>query len=158
MARCKNGVGDGARTHDRWNHNPELYQLSYAHHCPARYSTMFSNCPVGARCGSSLGCDGSSRTASIAGKPASTHPSPTRASSIQTGAPGRTRTCNPRLRRPMLCPVELRAPWSGWRDSNPRPTAPKAVALPGCATPRVANNATAQCYGLVTGMSTPQIP
>ena len=26
--------------------------------------------------------------------------------------------------------------WSGWRDLNPRPTAPKAVALPGCATPR----------------------
>ena len=27
----KYGVDDGARTHDRWNHNPELYQLSYAH-------------------------------------------------------------------------------------------------------------------------------
>ena len=26
------GVNDGARTHDRRNHNPELYQLSYAHH------------------------------------------------------------------------------------------------------------------------------
>ena len=25
-------MNDGARTHDRWNHNPELYQLSYAHH------------------------------------------------------------------------------------------------------------------------------
>jgi hypothetical protein len=51
----------------------------------------------------------------------------------------RTRTCNPRLRRPVLYPVELRAlhkNWSGWRDSNSRPTAPKAVALPGCATPR----------------------
>ena len=135
---------------------------------------------------------------------------------FQTGAPGRTRTCNPRLRRPVLYPVELRAQclqirrfasgendafandwsgwrdllrascpsplrgcsrlapafkfapgefvnphgfacppnhlqirrfasgesdafandWSGWRDLNPRPTAPKAVALPGCATPR----------------------
>ena len=29
----KFGVDDGARTHDRRNHNPELYQLSYAHHC-----------------------------------------------------------------------------------------------------------------------------
>ena len=29
----KNGVDDGVRTHDRRNHNPELYQLSYAHHC-----------------------------------------------------------------------------------------------------------------------------
>ena len=25
------GVEDGARTRDRWNHNPELYQLSYFH-------------------------------------------------------------------------------------------------------------------------------
>ncbi len=43
-----------------------------------------------------------------------------------------------RLRRPLLYPIELRAQsnWSGWRDSNSRPTAPKAVALPGCATPR----------------------
>ena len=24
---------DGDRTHDRWNHNPELYRLSYNHHC-----------------------------------------------------------------------------------------------------------------------------
>jgi hypothetical protein len=29
------------------------------------------------------------------------------------GAPGRTRTCNPRLRRPMLYPVELRAHYNG---------------------------------------------
>ena len=27
------GVADGIRTHDRWNHNPELYQLSYGHRC-----------------------------------------------------------------------------------------------------------------------------
>ncbi len=26
--------------------------------------------------------------------------------------------------------------WSGQRDSNPRPSAPKADALPGCAIPR----------------------
>ncbi len=26
------GVDDGTRTHDGWNHNPGLYQLSYAHH------------------------------------------------------------------------------------------------------------------------------
>ncbi len=26
------GVDDGARTHDHRNHNPGLYQLSYAHH------------------------------------------------------------------------------------------------------------------------------
>ena len=27
----KTGVGEGARTPDHWNHNPVLYQLSYAH-------------------------------------------------------------------------------------------------------------------------------
>ncbi len=32
-----------------------------------------------------------------------------RAGTRRIGAPGRTRTCNPRLRRPMLYPVELRA-------------------------------------------------
>ena len=30
------GVGDGARTHDRRNHNPELCQLSYTHHRTGR--------------------------------------------------------------------------------------------------------------------------
>src|SRR5574337_1858152 len=63
------------------------------------------------------------------------------------GLPDRDRTCNPRLRRPVLYPIELRADsdellplsgsaWSGWRDSNPRHLAPKASALPDCATPR----------------------
>jgi antitoxin component HigA of HigAB toxin-antitoxin module len=32
-----------------------------------------------------------------------------RAITVDNGAPGRTRTCNRRLRRPMLYPVELRA-------------------------------------------------
>ena len=56
---------------------------------------------------------------------------------------------HPRLRRPVLYPAELRAHkfqataprhrrpgWSGQRDSNPRPSAPKADALPDCAMPR----------------------
>ena len=30
--RVGNGVDDGTRTHDDRNHNPGLYQLSYAHH------------------------------------------------------------------------------------------------------------------------------
>jgi integrase-like protein len=38
-------------------------------------------------------------------------------------------------RRPGLGVRAGRA-WSGWRDSNPRPLAPKASALPSCATPR----------------------
>lgn len=31
MKRLEYGVIDGARTHDNWNHNPGLYQLSYDH-------------------------------------------------------------------------------------------------------------------------------
>ena len=57
----------------------------------------------------------------------------------QAGTPGRNRTCNLRLRRPLLYPVELQAHgqyWSGQLDSNQRPSAPKADALPGCAIPR----------------------
>src|SRR5947209_11880113 len=58
------------------------------------------------------------------------------ARSLSAGAPGRTRTCDPRLRRPSLYPAELRGPGSGRPDSNRGPQAPKACALPGCATPR----------------------
>ena len=32
LAEHENGVNDGTRTHDDWNHNPGLYQLSYIHH------------------------------------------------------------------------------------------------------------------------------
>jgi hypothetical protein len=45
----------------------------------------------------------------------------------------------PNRRRPTAVIRELLAPdltWSGWRDLNPRPLAPKASALPSCATPR----------------------
>ena len=37
----KFGVDDGARTHDRRNHNPELYQLSYAHHCYRLFAVLY---------------------------------------------------------------------------------------------------------------------
>src|SRR5687768_5368800 len=50
-----------------------------------------------------------------------------------------TRTRTLRDHNPALLPVELRPPSSTkseWRDSNPRPSAPKADALPNCATPR----------------------
>ncbi len=65
-------MADGARTHDHWNHNPVLYQLSYAHHKPQR------------------------------------------------GVPGRNRTCNRRLRRPVLYPIELRALRNGWTHRTRR--------------------------------------
>ncbi len=66
-----NGVNDGTRTHDNRDHNPGLYQLSYAHHDNSFFL------------------------------------SPNYLTSY--GTPGRTRTCYPRLRRPMLYPDELRA-------------------------------------------------
>ncbi len=40
----KIGVDDGARTHDRRNHNPELYQLSYVHHWLNRFLARHFNC------------------------------------------------------------------------------------------------------------------
>src|SRR5258705_9803444 len=65
----------------------------------------------------------------------------------KNGAPERIRTSDPQLRRLVLYPAELQARilrmagnqsenWSGREDSNLRPPAPKAGALPGCATPR----------------------
>ena len=45
--------------------------------------------------------------------------------------------------------------WSGWRDSNSRPTAPKAVALPGCATPRFRPAARAAHYPTRRGIIRP---
>jgi hypothetical protein len=67
------GVGDGVRTRDNRNHNPGLYQLSYAHHNKLQCFYIYYSCP-----------------------------------SESHGALGRTRTCDPRLRRPLLYPAELR--------------------------------------------------
>jgi hypothetical protein len=39
VATCRHfRVSDGTRTRDRWDHNPELYQLSYAHHARTEFS------------------------------------------------------------------------------------------------------------------------
>ncbi|CDH08060.1 hypothetical protein XBO1_850046 [Xenorhabdus bovienii str. oregonense] len=38
-------MANGARTHDNWNHNPGLYQLSYSHHNNYLFeSYLFINC------------------------------------------------------------------------------------------------------------------
>jgi hypothetical protein len=34
------GVGGGIRTHDHWNHNPALYQLSYTHRIGNNYQSI----------------------------------------------------------------------------------------------------------------------
>jgi hypothetical protein len=55
----------------------------------------------------------------------------------EDGADCRSRTDDLRFTRPLLWPSELsRLKWSGWQDSNLRPSAPKADALPSCATSR----------------------
>ena len=52
------------------------------------------------------------------------------------GAPGRNRTCDPWLRRPMLYPTELRAPWSAEELSVPSlPRPPEAINLRGESMP-----------------------
>ena len=64
---------------------------------------------------------------------------------ISLGASGRIRTCDPRLRRPLLYPAELRTlgesslakKWSVRQDLNLRPLVPKTSALPSCATHRL---------------------
>ncbi len=88
----------------------------------------------------------------------STNPSPTPPALLQPspspGAPGGNRTPDPQLRRLLLYPPELlallqevhsatprcitprRSSQSGRPDSNRRPPAPKAGAIPGYATPR----------------------
>jgi|GEM_PF-1127797 hypothetical protein len=75
------------------------------------------------------------------------------------GAPGRIRTCDPRLRRPLLYPAELRAldeslhckKWSVRQDLNLRPLVPKTSALPSCATHRLCNDIEAFCLTAFTG-------
>ena len=70
------------------------------------------------------------------------------------GAPGRIRTCDLRIRSPLLYPAELRGPagpWgparSGRPDSNRRPFGPKPNALPGCATPRLRTSMAVRAEG-----------
>ena len=41
------GASEGAWTLDHWNHNPELYQLSYARH--ASYTNVLWNSPLGGK-------------------------------------------------------------------------------------------------------------
>ena len=71
---------------------------------------------------------------------------------VMYGGPSGTWTPDLPVMSRTLWPTELMAPesdrfseyrrarqfvkWSGWQDLNPRPTGPKPVALPSCATPR----------------------
>ncbi len=86
-------MDDGTRTHDDRDHNPGLYQLSYAHHClscPNSTADFVTALKINFHLSFLASFE-------IAGK---------------FGAPGRTRTCNILLRRQVLYPVELRAQYS----------------------------------------------
>ena len=130
MARCKNGVGDGARTHDRWNHNPELCQLSYAHHCSGSlFYRVLTVLQTSAHCRSGFSRDQMVLRKQSRLKPLLQHArifpgsSPPGHSSMPPagfnriviiGAPGRTRTCNPRLSLPLQFSLPRQASsWSG---------------------------------------------
>ena len=94
------------------------------------------------------------------------------------GTPGRNRTCDPRLRRPLFYPLnygrktgagrEIRTPllrfgrppcnrkhftrktWSEMRDSNSRPSGPKPDALPDCANLRWCPHTESNCELMIT--------
>ena len=59
-----------------------------------------------------------------------------------------------RMLRLLMLAGSVRREWSGWRDSNPRHPAPKAGALPGCATPRTCRSSEAAYYSRPRGAST----
>ena len=92
-------MDDGTRPHDERDHKPGLYQLSYAHH-----NNLFL----------SFFCRGARSAPYAPVAVLEVHPTLLSRCTKCTlrrfsGAPGRTRTCNHRIRNPMLYPVELRA-------------------------------------------------
>ena len=85
-------MSEGDRTLDNWSHNPVLYRLSYTHH----------------KSGHILAKRDTLVNGNLPGFPES-----------MNGAPGRARTPDPRLRRPLLYPAELLAPVVGARGFEP---------------------------------------
>ena len=131
------GVNDGIRTRDHRNHNPALYQLSYAHHNIYRISvalyytdfctTFYSAFPLSNQTFTAVGWRRKSPAARVV-RPAGFEPA-------TLGLEGR---CSIHMSYGRSVDVGLLSwkKWSGQQDSNLRPSAPKADALPGCAIPR----------------------
>jgi hypothetical protein len=126
------GVDDGTRTHDNRDHNPGLYQLSYVHRCriypppPAlrnwRARQDYSAHPEPRPCGAAA----SPRSNLLPANLSNLRPLRClKRSRAGAGVPGRTRTCDHRLRRPVLYPTELRA------HGVHRPLARCPTSLPG---------------------------
>ena len=156
-------MDDGDRTHDNKNHNLALYQLSYAHHNLAR-PAGFEPATLGleGRCSIQMSYGRLGYLSSVLRSYRFPFPccGVVRAPKRWTVEPhaypytlSRFGSVDPRIilyvtkRHPdpwlstlpftIIHEPMLVKNWSGWRDSNSRPTAPKAVALPGCATPRL---------------------
>ncbi len=98
------GVSDGTRTRDNRDHNPGLYQLSYAHH---RFKLSPAPQPLVSGRGTRAGRLGGARSIY--------EPAPTSTACARWRA-RRTRTPDHRLRRPVLYPAELRARRLGVRN------------------------------------------
>ena len=125
-------MNDGTRTHDDRDHNPGLYQLSYVHHFGKQtYASRpldIRDCnETPTRCQShTIGWTENQRLDFFR----TVKRPPPASSTCRYGAPGRTRTCNLRLRRPLLYPVELRARRSSLTECRKIP-ADFPVAPPG---------------------------
>jgi hypothetical protein len=123
-------VDDGTRTHDDRDHNPGLYQLSYAHHC------CFCSYPNSAFC--VLPKVNTHRSFSVCEK---SQAELARPAGLEPATTGLEIRCSIRLSygrnsRQILLEIHRLSWWSGQADSNRRPSAPKADALPDCAMPR----------------------
>jgi hypothetical protein len=101
------GVSEGIRTPGRWSHNPELYQLSYAHHTYSETEKP-TRCPVCGRIsGHAIGGNDSISPTRTQPK-SSLHPAQTSQIKARLGkgklsafggcTPSRIRTCDPLLR------------------------------------------------------------